>query len=448
MRIVLPLMITVLMIALGNNLRAQVPGNVKSALDTAEYKNSGVRLRTQISNDVKPAADTTQYTDTVPSIVPLVIPEGMDMSFNGLLNQWYENKSINTNFPTDTINPYVSDSTIIMRLSKLPDIIEMPFNEYVRKCIDFYTIQRRKQVSYMLAMGQYYLPIFEQELLANKLPDELKYLPVIESALNPMAYSRAGACGLWQLIVSTARIYGLQVNSLIDERMDPVKSTKAAVHYLKDLYNVYGDWDLVIAAYNCGPGNVNKAIRRSGGKHDYWQIFPYLPAETRSYVPIFIAANYVMHYYKDHNLAMAPICMPLTDTIMVNEKVHFIQLSDMLNIPIAEIRMLNPQYRQDIIPGNIEPCPLRLPLDATSSFLENKDKIVAFRAAELFPNRLVVEPLKSKKSRRNGRIVHRVRNGESMWEIARKYHVTTRELKKWNHLSTSHLRKGSRLIIY
>jgi membrane-bound lytic murein transglycosylase D len=175
-----------------------------------------------------------------------------------------------------------------------------------------------------------------------------------------------------------------------------VKATKAAVHYLKDLYHVYGDWDLVIAAYNCGPGTVNKAIRRSGGKHEYWQIFPYLPAETRSYIPVFIAANYVMHYYKDHNLAMAPICMPLTDTIMVTDKIHFIQLSDLLNIPIAEIRTLNPQYRQDIIPGNIEPCPLRLPLNATSAFLENKDKIIAYHADELFPNRLVVEPVKRK----------------------------------------------------
>jgi membrane-bound lytic murein transglycosylase D len=440
-------MIFVLMIAVGNNLRAQVLGNVNPSLDTTEYKHAEVKLHMQMPNVVAPAVDTTHHIDIDTTIVPLVIPEGMDMSFNGLLNQWYENKSINTSFPTDTINPYVSDSTIIERLSKLPDIIEMPFNEYVRKCIDFYTIQRRKQVSYMLAMGQYYLPIFEQELLANKLPDELKYLPIIESALNPMAYSRAGACGLWQLIVSTARIYGLQVNSLIDQRMDPVKSTKAAVHYLKDLYNVYGDWDLVIAAYNCGPGNVNKAIRRSGGKHDYWQIFPYLPAETRSYVPIFIAANYVMHYYKDHNLAMAPICMPLTDTVMVTDKIHFIQLSEMLNLPIAEIRMLNPQYRLDIIPGNIEPCPLRLPLDATSSFLENKDKIIAYKAAELFPNRLVVEPLKAKNGFKRSRI-HRVRNGESIWEIARKYHVTTHELKKWNHLSSSRLRKGVRLVIH
>jgi membrane-bound lytic murein transglycosylase D len=364
-------------------------------------------LRAQMPRDVRPAADSVQHSTTIsPNIEPLVIPEGMDMSFNGLLNQWYENKNINTNFPTDTINPFVSDSTIITRLSKLPDIIEMPFNEYVRTCIDFYTIRRRKQVSYMLAMGQYYLPIFEQELLVNKLPDELKYLPIIESALNPTAYSRAGAGGLWQLIVSTARSYGLQVNSLIDERMDPVKATKVAVHYLKDLYHVYGDWDLVIAAYNCGPGTVNKAIRRSGGKHEYWQIFPYLPAETRSYVPVFIAANYVMHYYKDHNLAIAPICMPLTDTVMVTDKIHFMQLSNLLNIPIAEIRTLNPQYRQDIIPGNIEPCPLRLPLNATSTFLENKNKIIAYHADELFPNRLVVEPVKEKATHKKNKKNH------------------------------------------
>ncbi|WP_293051296.1 lytic transglycosylase domain-containing protein [Paludibacter sp.] len=323
---------------------------------------------------------------------PLVMPEGYDMSFNGLLNQWYERKNINTTFIDDKVDPYVSDSIIIDRLSKLPAIMELPFNEHIRKCIDFYTIQKRKQVSYMLAMGQYYMPIFEDQLLANKLPDELKYLPIIESALNPTAYSRAGAGGLWQLMVSTGRIYGLQINSLIDERMDPYKSSIAAAKYLKDLFRVYGDWNLVIAAYNCGPGNVNKAIRRSGGKRDYWQIYPYLPNETRNYVPIFIAANYVMNYYKQHNLNVAPVCLPMTDTIMVKEKVHLVQIADLMNLPIAELRTLNPQYRQDIVPGNFQPCAIRLPLNEASSFLQNKDKIVAYKADELFTNRLLVEP--------------------------------------------------------
>ena len=323
---------------------------------------------------------------------PLVMPQGYDMSFNGLLNQWYEKKNINTTFVNDSINPYVSDSVIIDRLSKLPAIMELPFNEHIRKCIDFYTIQKRKQVSYMLAMGQYYMPIFEDQLLANKLPDELKYLPIIESALNPTAYSRAGAGGLWQLMVSTGRIYGLQINSLIDERMDPYKSSVAAARYLKDLFRIYGDWNLVIAAYNCGTGNVNKAIRRSGGKRDYWQIYPYLPNETRNYVPIFIAANYVMNFYRQHNLNIAPICLPMSDTIMVKEKVHLMQIADLMNLPIAELRTLNPQYRQDVVPGNYEPCAIRLPLNAASSFLQNKDKIVAYKADELFTNRILVEP--------------------------------------------------------
>ena len=336
--------------------------------------------------------DTTDHNEFKKQIEPLVMPEGLDMSFNGLLNQWYERKNINTSFTTDSINPFVSDTTIIRRLSQLPTIMELPFNEHVRKCIDFYTIQKRKQVSYMLAMGQYYLPIFEEQLIANKLPNELKYLPIIESALNPTAYSRAGAGGLWQLMVSTGRIYGLEVNSLIDERMDPYKSSIAAVHYLKDLFRVYGDWNLVIAAYNCGPGNVNKAIRRSGGKRDYWQIYPYLPLETRNYVPIFIAANYVMNFHKEHNLNMAPVCLPMNDTIMVRDKIHLMQIADLMNLPIAELRTLNPQYRQDIIPGNFSPCPLRLPLDAASSFLQNKDKIIAYRADELFTNRQLVEP--------------------------------------------------------
>jgi membrane-bound lytic murein transglycosylase D len=331
-------------------------------------------------------------TNKAPQLEPLIMPQGYDMSFNGLLNQWYERKNINTSFVNDSINPFFSDSIIIDRLSKLPTIMELPFNEHVRKCIDFYTLQKRKQVSYMLAMGQYYMPIFEDQLLANKLPDELKYLPIIESALNPTAYSRAGAGGLWQLMVSTGRIYGLEINSLIDERMDPYKSSIAAARYLKDLYRIYGDWNLVIAAYNCGPGNVNKAIRRSGGKRDYWQIYPYLPNETRNYVPIFIAANYVMNYYKQHNLNVAPVCLPMSDTIMVKEKVHLIQIADLMNLPIAELRVLNPQYRQDVVPGNYKPCAIRLPLNAASSFLQNKDKIVAYKAEELFTNRILVEP--------------------------------------------------------
>ncbi len=335
---------------------------------------------------------TDSATNKAPQLEPLVMPQGYDMSFNGLLNQWYERKNINTSFVNDSVIPYFSDSIIIDRLSKLPTIMELPFNEHVRKCIDFYTSQKRRQVSYMLAMGQYYMPIFEDQLLANKLPDELKYLPIIESALNPTAYSRAGAGGLWQLMVSTGRIYGLEINSLIDERMDPYKASVAAARYLKDLFRIYGDWNLVIAAYNCGPGNVNKAIRRSGGKRDYWQIYPYLPNETRNYVPIFIAANYVMNYYKQHNLNVAPVCLPMSDTIMVKEKVHLIQIADLMNLPIAELRTLNPQYRQDIVPGNYKPCAIRLPLNAASSFLQNKDKIVAYKADELFTNRILVEP--------------------------------------------------------
>lgn len=323
---------------------------------------------------------------------PLILPEGYDMSFNGLLNQWYEKKNINSAFVNDSINPFIMDSVMIACLSKLPTIMELPFNEHVRKCIDFYTNQKRKQVSYMLAMSQYYMPIFEEQLIANKLPNELKYIPVIESALNPSAYSRVGAGGLWQLMISTGRQYNLQINSLIDERMDPYKSSVVAIKYLKDLYRIYRNWNLVIAAYNCGPGNVNKAIRRSGGKRDYWKIYSYLPKETRNYVPIFIAANYVMNYYKQHHLDVAPVCLPMSDTIMVKEKFHLMQISELLNLPIAELRTLNPQYRQDIVPGDFSPCPIRLPITALSSFIQNKDTIVKYKTEEFFPNRQLVEP--------------------------------------------------------
>lgn len=345
-----------------------------------------------LANNTPSITNDTAKQITKKQIEPLILPEGYDMSFNGLLNQWYEKKNINSSFVSDSINPFISDSVIISSLSKLPTIMELPFNEHVRKCIDFYTNQKRKQVSYMLAMSQYYMPIFEEQLIANKLPNELKYLPVIESALNPGAYSRVGAGGLWQLMVSTGRQYNLEINSLIDERMDPYKSSVTAIRYLKDLYRIYHDWNLVIAAYNCGPGNVNKAIQRSGGKRDYWKIYPYLPKETRNYVPIFIAANYVMNYYKQHHLDVAPVCLPMSDTIMVKEKVHLMQISELMNLPIAELRTLNPQYRQDIVPGDFSPCPIRLPITSISSFLQNKDTIVHYKTEELFPKRQLVEP--------------------------------------------------------
>ena len=263
------------------------------------------------------------------------LPKSMTYPLDSLLNDWKAKNYIDLgkDCSTSTVNPMFSDSVYIDRLSRMPTVMEMPYNEIVRKFIDMYAGRLRNQVAFMLSACNFYMPIFEEALDAYGLPLELKYLPVIESALNPSAVSRAGACGLWQFMLATGKIYGLESNSLVDERRDPIKATWAAAHYLKDMYDIYKDWNLVIAAYNCGPGTINKAIRRSGGKTDYWEIYNYLPKETRGYVPAFIAANYVMTYYCKHNICPMETDIPeATDTVQISRNLHFEQIADICGI--------------------------------------------------------------------------------------------------------------------
>ena len=314
-------------------------------------------------------------------------------------------------------------------------------------------------MEYMLGLSDYYFPIFEGELDAAKLPLELKFLPIIESALTPTAISRAGAAGLWQFMISTGRMYNLEINSLVDERFDPIKSTKAAARYLKELYSIYGDWNLAIAAYNCGPGGVNKAIRRAGGKQDFWEIYPYLPKETRAYVPIFIAANYSMIYYEEHNLCPKTVRLPkMTDTIMVNKRIHFQQISSVLKMPVEEIRLLNPQYKRDIIPGDIKPYSICLPMNYANQFIEKINEIYTYKSESLIIRRdetllpVVDEPKSvertSSKSRRGGYTYHVVKRGQTLSGIAKKYHVTVPQIKKWNSLGKkTKIVKGQKLKI-
>lgn len=253
------------------------------------------------------------------------LPRSMTYPLDSLLNDWKVKNYIDLSkdCSTSTDNPTFSDSTYIDRLSRMPTLMEMPYNEIVRKFIDMYTGRLRNQVAFMLSACNFYMPIFEEALDAYDLPLELRYLPIIESALNPSAVSRAGAVGLWQFMIGTAKIYGLESNSLVDERRDPIKATWAAARYLKEMYDIYKDWNLVIAAYNCGPGTINKAIRRAGGKTDYWEIYNYLPKETRGYVPAFIAANYVMTYYCKHNICPLDTNIPdATDTLQILSLIH------------------------------------------------------------------------------------------------------------------------------
>jgi membrane-bound lytic murein transglycosylase D len=341
----------------------------------------------------------------------------------------------------------------------MPTVIEMPFNSAVKNCITMYAERRKQLVENMLGMSLYYMPIFEQALDRYGLPLELKYLPVIESALNPDAVSKVGATGLWQFMLPTATGEGLEVNSIVDQRRDPYASSDAAARYLKKLYDIYNDWSLAIASYNCGPGNVNKALRRAGNstdsKKDFWDIYPYLPSETRGYVPAFIAANYIMNYYDKHNISPALARKPIvTDTIHVTRRVHFQQISDVMGIPMDELRVLNPQYRTDLIPGDIKPYSLVLPSLQVYAYLANEDSIVNHNA-ELYARRDVVEPStgESAASDGNGEYVeelvvkyHTVARGETLNSIARKYGVTVASIRSANKVG-SKVRRGQKLRI-
>lgn len=404
--------------------------------------------RAQENTAVLIAEDDAQHTDTIG------LPTGMTYPLDSLLNDWKAKTYIDLgkDCSTSHVNPQFSDSIYIDRLNRMPVLMEMPYNDIVRKFIDTYTVRLRGQVAFMLSACNFYMPIFEEALDAYGLPLELKYLPIIESALNPSAVSRAGATGLWQFMHATGKVYGLENNSLVDERRDPIKATWAAARYLKDMYDIYHDWNLVIAAYNCGPGNINKAIRRAGGKTDYWEIYRYLPRETRGYVPAFIAANYVMTYYCKHNICPMETNIPqATDTVLVTRDLHFQQIADLCHVPMEEIKSLNPQYKRNIIPGLSKPRTLRLPTEAISAFLDQQDTIYAHRASEFFKNRRTVASVNSSRASgsTDGELTwYRIRQGDTLGGIARKFGVRISELRRWNGLRGNNIRAGRRLKIY
>lgn len=397
------------------------------------------------------------------------VPEAMDYEVDSLLNLYYSRTYLQPDNDCNLRDENVSypKEVYIERLGRLPNVMEMPYNEIVQKFIDRYTGRLRHSVSYMLGASNFYTPIFEEALEAYGLPLELKYLPVIESALNPQATSHAGAAGLWQFMVATGKQYGLEINSLVDERRDPIKSSYAAAQYLKDLYKIFGDWNLVIAAYNCGPENINKAIHRSGGQSDYWKIYPYLPRETRGYVPAFIAANYVMNYYCEHNICPMRTKLPTkSDTIIVNKDVHLKQISEVCSIDLDELRALNPQYRRDIVNGSNKPSIIRLPASATNTFIANEDSIFSYKAETLMARRSLVEvetpsspsytrkssSTKRKSYSRKRRTTRRsrsksvtVRKGDTLSEIAERNHTTVKKLRQLNGIKGNNIRAGKKI---
>ncbi len=367
-------------------------------------------------------------------------------------------------------NPYFSekeidapDSVVAQQLYWLPTTIEMTYNSVVRRYIDMYLKNRQRQLGALLRLGDYYFPLFDDKLCEWQLPYELKYLPVIESALNAQARSHAGAAGLWQFMPSTARIYGLEVNSLVDERLDPYKSTEAACKFLKSLYALYGDWHLVLAAYNCGPGNVNKAIRRSGGKRDFWSIYPWLPRETRSYVPLFIAAVYSMSYAPEYGIAAEPfaeggtimyrnnILALCADTIHTDKRQHLLQTAEVLGVNMAELRSMNPAYMKDVIPGGKDYI-LALPLNFAGGYVQYEDSIIAYKADSLIHSQKANIDMAQKimydgTYSSGGVTYYKVKKGDTLGAIARRFHCSVKQLQKWNGLKNTNLQINQRLKI-
>ena len=371
-------------------------------------------------------------------------PETMLSDMDSLYYDWQSKNFINLDENCRMLpeGPIVSDSVYIDRLSRIPSIIEMPYNDVVKKYIEAYTGRLRNKVSFMLAAANFYMPMFEEALEAYDLPMELKYLPIIESALNPKAISRQRATGLWQFMLRTSQSYGLETNSLVEERFDPQKSTWAAVRYLKDLFDIYKDWNLVLAAYNCGPGNVNKAIRRAGGSTDYWELYPFLPKETRGYVPGFIAVNYVMTYYCEHGICPMDSQLPaVSDTVHINKDLHLQQVAGVCNIDIEQLRSLNPQYKKDLIPGKSKVYALRLPDNMATTFIEREDSIYAYEAKKYLNKRTTVA-VSDGSTNTKGAKYHKIKSGETLGGIAARYGVSVKQIRNLNGISGNNIRAG------
>ena len=379
------------------------------------------------------------------------VPDTAVISRDSLLSLWYQQRDLNlmeiepSDIDTIEMVSDIPDSVYISRLQKLNPYISVPYNRIIRNHIVYYTQKMPEKMERILGLATYYIPIFEEIFDQYDMPLELTAMAVIESALNTKAVSRARAKGMWQFMYSTAKRYGLTINSYVDERFDPIASAHAAARYLRDSYLIFGDWSLAIASYNCGAGNVNKAIRRSGGSKDFWEIYPYLPRETRGYVPSFFAALYAMKYYKEHNLTPEFIPMPPhTDTIKVNKMLHFEQIAHYTGASIEELRTHNPQYLHDIIPGTEKEYILQLPYQYTGAFIDHEKEIYAYKDSVYFSPAAMKQ---IQQSAEPSKITHRVKRGETLSHIALRYGVSVRNIQRWNGIGTR-IREGQRLAIY
>ena len=405
------------------------------------------------------------YTDSITNEMMAVYAENEDKSAAGinpedytaeisdsLLNLWYVHSKANSEdieeYDMDSVRfqSNVPDEVYIERIRQMNSFISIPYNDVVKNYIILYSEKMPTKMANILGLCKYYMPIFEEILNRYDMPEELKAMAVIESAMNPRAVSRAGAKGMWQFMYATAKMYNLHIDSYVDERLDPVKSAEAAAQYLQDAYEIFGDWNLAIASYNCGAGNVNKAIRRSGGKRAFWDIYPYLPRETRGYVPAFVGALYTMTYYKEHGIKPEAIEMPAhVDTFKINKMLHLRQVSDLTGAPLDELKDLNPQYSHEIIPGNSREYILRIPYNYTNAFIDVEDSLYRHKADEYF------NPVTLKKivdGADGERIVYKVKSGDVLGRIASRHRCTVAQIKRWNNLTSNNIRVGQKLVIY
>ena len=375
-------------------------------------------------------------------------------NIDSLLNIYYIQKQIDVNdfdvstLDLDSLTSNIPDQVYIDRLKKMNSFIPVQFNKAVKNAIIRYTERMPMATSRIIGLSTYYMPLFEEIFDEYGLPKELKAMAVIESALNPRAVSRARAKGMWQFMYNTGKMYGLEMTSYVDERLDPLTSCRAAARLLKDNYMIFGDWSLAIASYNCGAGNVSKAIRRSGGKTDFWEIYDYLPRETRGYIPAFIAALYTLNYYSEHGIVPAQINLPAhVDTFHVDKNLHFQQISDNIGIPMETLRDLNPQYLFDIIPGTEHPYILNLPHQYTLPYVDLQDSIYRYKDSVFF-NAVAVKKIKETGGSGEQRVIHKVKSGETLGSIAKKHHTSVANIKRWNGLKSDNIRVGQRLYIY
>ncbi|MEI6047833.1 MAG: transglycosylase SLT domain-containing protein [Bacteroidota bacterium] len=401
--------------------------------------------------------NATSVSDTI-IIKSDIDSEEITVDLDSLVNNWYVKMALLNNpeiFSKDTIGIEYPDSVYINRLARINSIVHLQYNSIIRNHIHVYTVKQRDKFSAVLGLRDYYFPMIEDIFDSYDLPTELKYMAVIESALNPgIVNRRSGATGLWQFMYSTGRMYGLTINSLVDERKDPIKSTHAAAKYIKDLYKIYNDWILVIAAYNCGPGNVNKAIRRSGNKKDYWEIYYRLPRETRGYIPMYVAAAYAVNFYPEHNIRPLPLNIPLaTDTIMVNKDIHLTQISEVMGIPLGELQALNPQYRTGLVPGSSRPLALNLPMNHVGDFIDLNDTIRNYKS-DVYLNKAtqIADPSHSSylpaDIKGKTKLFYTVHDGDNLGFISDWYRVSLSDLRYWNNTYRNTIRVGQKLAVY